>query len=80
VNTERVEGSYVVDDQYRGLLTDREREILADETGVSSEYYARVISRVRSKVEELGNDATILREHHPELYEELCEAVSDELD
>jgi len=70
----------VVDDQYRELLTDREQEILAHETAVSSGYYARVVTRVRNKIRRLGDDVTILQEHHPELYEELRETVSDEPD
>jgi len=40
----------MVDDQYRGLLTDREREILRGEAEVSEDYRYRVISRVRNKI------------------------------
>ena len=70
----------MVDDQYRGLLTDREQEILTGETEVSSRYYARVVSRVRNKIRRLSVDATVLRDHHPELYAELLDSLAAESD
>ena len=60
---------------YRALLTEREREILRGEAEVSGSYRYRVASRVRSKLEQLSEDVEILQENHPQLYEELREAV-----
>lgn len=65
----------MADEQYRGLLTDREREILAGQADVSDGYYRRVVSRVRNKIQRLEADAALLREHHPELHGELVESV-----
>lgn len=58
----------------RAILTDRERELLRDEDAEDQRYV--VISRVRTKIqEELGEDADILQQHHPDLYEELREVI-----
>ena len=66
----------MVDDQYRGLLTDREREILRGEAEVSEDYRYRVISRVRNKIKNLEEDSDILRCNREDLYQELQEAVN----
>lgn len=65
----------MVDDQYRGLLTDREREILAGEADVSDNYRYRVVSRVRTKIENIEQDVAILAESREDLLTELREAV-----
>lgn len=65
----------MVDDQYRGLLTEREREILQGDADVSDNYRYRVISRVRTKIENLEDDVRILHGNQDELFEELQEAV-----
>lgn len=67
----------------RSLLTDREREILRN--GKESEEYSEnrwynVRHRVRERVEELPADLEILREHYPEIYADLVEAVEREID
>lgn len=62
----------------RGLLTDREREILTGEADVSDDYYYRVVSRVRGKIRQLERDAEILAEKRDDLHTELREAVCDE--
>lgn len=70
--------SSMVDDQYRGLLTDREREILSGEADVSDSYRYRVVSRVRTKIGAIERDIEILEEAHGGLLEELREAVCNE--
>jgi hypothetical protein len=61
----------------RALLTDRERELIADEDEEDQRYVA--ISRVRTKIhDELPEDIELLQEHHPDLYEELREIVCEE--
>jgi len=67
----------MADDGYRALLTDREREIISGEADVSDSYRYRVVSRVREKIERLEEDAVILRDHHPELFDELDETLSE---
>lgn len=60
----------------RALLTDRERELIAD-TSIEDDRYV-AISRVRNKIEdELPQDIEILENHHPELLAELREVVCD---
>lgn len=62
---------------YRALLTEREREILTGEADVEDSYRYRVVSRIRQKIERLEEDATILRENHDGLHQELQEAVCE---
>ena len=62
----------------RALLTDRQREILAD-TDVDPDRRYQAVSRIRSRIKnELREDCAILEEHHPDLYAELLDAVCDE--
>lgn len=60
---------------YRGLLTDREREILSGEADVSRNYVYQIRSRIRKKIDRLATDYAILAEHHPDLADELQEAI-----
>lgn len=62
----------------RGLLTDREREIIKGEADVSDDYRYRVASRIRNKIERIEGDVSILEEHRADLLEELREVVCDE--
>ncbi|OYR43104.1 hypothetical protein [Halorubrum sp. Hd13] len=62
----------------RALLTDRERELIEGESESDDDLRYQAISRVRRKIEdEMTTDVEILREHHPDLYDELREAVCD---
>jgi hypothetical protein len=64
-------------DDRRGLLTDREREILlSGGKEVSDEYYSVVVSRVRNKIQRLATDIEALQQH-PTLYDELLEEIPD---
>jgi hypothetical protein len=63
-------------EDYRAILTDKEKEILAGDADVSDGYYYRVVTRVRKKVERLESDLELLDEHHDSLGDELREAVS----
>lgn len=67
----------MVDDQYRGLLTEREREILRGDADVSDNYRYRVVSRIRTKIGNIDEDIEILAENREDLLEELCEVVCD---
>jgi len=60
----------------RALLTETEREQIAGEHGDDRRYQAA--SRVRARVkEELVTDVEVLRENHPDLYDELQRVVCD---
>ena len=67
----------MVDDQYRGLLTEREREILRGEADVSDNYRYRVVSRIRTKIDNIDDDVEILSENRQDLLEELQQIVCD---
>lgn len=62
----------------RGLLTDREREIVKGEADVSDDYRYRVASRIRNKIERIEGDVSILEEHRADLLEELRDVVCDD--
>lgn len=62
----------------RGLLTDREREILTGEADVSDNYRYRAVSRIRNKIERIERDIDILADTRPDLLEELREAVCED--
>ena len=66
-----------LEDDRRGLLTSREREILTHEADVSENYRSTVVSRVRQKITKIGSDAALLREHRPDLYTNLRSEVCD---
>lgn len=60
----------------RGLLTERDRELISDQDAGNRRYQA--ISEVRSRIdEEVAKDVEILAEHHPDLLEELREVVCE---
>ena len=62
----------------RALLTDRERELIEGDDDADDDLRYQAVSRVRRKIEdELTEDVTVLRENHPELYEELREVVCE---
>ena len=62
----------------RALLTDRERELIEGEEDSNDDLRYQAVSRVRRKIEdELTTDLELLREHHPQLYEELREIVCE---
>lgn len=64
--------------QERGLLTDREREILMGEADVSDNYRYRTISRIRNKIGRIDEDVAILADVRPDLLDELRDAVCED--
>jgi len=64
--------------KYRAIMTTTDRERITGTAEATDEKRYQAIHRVRSRIEELEQDAEILEEHHPELYRELREAVCDE--
>ena len=68
----------MVDDQYRGLLTEREKEILRGEADVDESYEYRVVSRVRSKIENVEADIEVLEDHDSNLLDELRDVVCND--
>ncbi|AEN07379.1 hypothetical protein Halar_0235 (plasmid) [halophilic archaeon DL31] len=68
----------MVDDQYRGLLTEREREIIKGDADVSDNYRYRVVSRIRTKIENVDGDIEILAKNREDLLKELREVVCED--
>ncbi|MFC7074338.1 hypothetical protein ACFQJ7_07160 [Halovenus rubra] len=68
----------MVDDQYRGLLTEREREIIKGDADVSDNYRYRVVSRIRTKIENVDGDIDILANNREDLLKELREVVCED--
>lgn len=63
----------------RGLITDTERERIAQQVNIEDSKRYQAISRVRRRInEELPQEIELLAEHHPELLEELREIVCEE--
>lgn len=64
----------------RSLLTDREREILAGDADVSDNYRYKVQSVARQRVRGITDDIDVLREHEPEIFDELQRIVCGDED
>lgn len=63
----------------RALMTDTERERLAGLADVDDIKVYQAKSRVRRRIgEELPFDLEILRENHPDLFDEVCDIVEEE--
>ena len=59
-------------------MTTTDRERIRGDADVSAEKEYQTVHRIRSRIEELEEDAAILNEHHPDLHEELRDAVCDD--
>lgn len=74
--------AYVMPDEGRALLTEREREILSGEADVKDNYRYKTESVVRNRLRKrLGDDVEFLAEHFDdgyEIVEEVCGEVCDE--
>jgi len=68
-------------DMTRALLTDGERDAGRDDPEMDAGTKSSHLSRVRSKLDRLREDARLLREHRPEIYDDAREAfVGEEID
>jgi len=67
----------MTDDSPRALVTDREMDILLGEADVSEKYYHVVVTRVRNRIERLGDELEAI-ESHDTLGDELRDIVCDE--
>lgn len=68
----------MVDDQYRGLLIDREQEIIWGDADVSDNYRYRVVSRIRTKIENINEDVEILADNREDPLDELRDVVCED--
>lgn len=68
----------MADDGPRGLMTDREREILLGNADVSEKYYGVVVTRVRKRINRLAKEEIDALEAHDTLADELRDAVCED--
>lgn len=61
----------------RGLMTDREREILLGEAEVTDKYHGVVVTRVRKRINRLVECEIEALENHATLADELRDGVCD---
>ncbi len=65
--------------RYRALMTDTDREYLTGEGEPSDDQLHQSAYRVRSRInDELPHEIELLKEHRPDLLEELREVVCEE--
>lgn len=64
----------------RGLVTDREVEILLGEADVTEKYHGVVVTRVRNRINRLAEVELEAMEEHDTLADELREKVCKESD
>jgi len=64
----------------RALLTETDREYISREVEVDDSQRYQAVSRVRDRLDELDTDIEILKDHHPELLEEIRAVVCEEHD
>ncbi|WP_246022896.1 hypothetical protein [Halosimplex halophilum] len=64
--------------RYRALMTDTDREYISGEGDATEHQRQQSVTRVRSRIQdEIPQDIEILREHRPDLLEELREVVCE---
>jgi len=65
--------------RYRAIMTETDREYISEETDPSDTQFDQSVYRVRKRInEELPEDIEVLREHRPDLLQELREIVCEE--
>ena len=65
--------------RYRAIMTATDREYISGEGDATDHQRQQSVSRVRNRInEELTQDIEILKEHRPDLLEELREVVCED--
>lgn len=65
--------------RYRAIMTETDRQYIAEEGEPTDNQVDQSVYRVRQRIrEELPKDLKILKEHRPDLFEELREVVCTE--
>lgn len=65
--------------RYRALLTETDREHITEEGNPTQDQVDQSVYRVRQRIhEELPQDIDILKEHRPDVFEELQEVVCED--
>jgi len=61
--------------EYRAVMTANDRDRITGEADVPDSKRYQSVSRIRKRIQQLEEDAEILEENHPDLYQELINAV-----
>lgn len=65
--------------RYRAIMTETDREYISEKSEPSQDQKDQAVYRVRQRItDELPKDIEILREHRPDVLEELREVVCEE--
>lgn len=65
--------------RYRAIMTETDREHISKKSEPSQDQKDQAVYRVRQRIEEeLPKDIEVLREHRPDVLEELREVVCEE--
>jgi hypothetical protein len=65
--------------RYRAIMTETDREHISGESNPSQDQKDQAVYRVRQRIdEELPQDIALLKEHRPDVLEELQEVVCEE--
>jgi len=65
--------------RYRAVMTETDRKYISGEGDATDHQRQQSVTRVRSRIqEELPRDIKILKEHRPDLLEELRDVVCEE--
>lgn len=65
--------------RYRAIMTETDREHITGESDPSQDQKDQAVYRVRQRIsEELPHDIQVLKEHRPDVLEELCKVVCEE--
>ena len=65
--------------RYRAIMTDTDREHVSDQSDPSDQQVDQSVYRVRQRINgELPQDIAVLKEHRPDLLEELRDVVCDQ--
>lgn len=65
--------------RYRAIMTETDREHISGESDPSQEQKDQAVYRVRQRIsEELPHDIEVLKQHRPDVLEELREVVCEE--
>lgn len=62
----------------RALMTETERQYIAEEVDIEENKKYQAIARVRDRLDCLEEDIAVLQEHHPELLSEIQYLVCEE--
>lgn len=62
----------------RALLTEAERQAVRGDEDLSQNQISTYVARVKQRMDAMREDADLLREHRPDVYERLHEAVCEE--